>query len=253
MDLATVIGLFLAFTLVVVGILQGSSLLLFWDSSSILIVVGGTIGATLINYPLREVFGVIKVVKNIFFHRLKPPDEFINLMVDLGSRSRKSGILSLEPFIKQVDDRFLSKGLQMVVDGLELTSIRDVIEKEIEYVADRHRLGAEIFTTLATFAPALGMIGTLIGLVQMLQNLEDPSKIGPAMAVALITTFYGALLANLLFLPIAGKLKTRSKEELLVKELITEGLISIASGENPRIMEQKLQAFLSPKQRKTEG
>jgi chemotaxis protein MotA len=126
-----------------------------------------------------------------------------------------------------------------------------VLEKEIEYASDRHKLGAEIFTTVGTFAPALGMIGTLIGLVQMLQNLEDPSQIGPSMAVALLTTFYGALMANLIFLPIAGKLKTRSKEEMLVKELILEGIISIGSGENPRIMEEKLQSYLSPKKRKT--
>ncbi len=162
---------------------------------------------------------------------------------------RKGGILSIESKVKAIEDKFFSKGLQMLVDGIEVGSIKAVLEKEIDYVSERHRQGAEIFTTLATFAPALGMIGTLIGLVQMLQSLDDPSSIGPAMAIALITTFYGALLANMLFLPMAGKLKKRNTEEMLVMELILEGVISIAAGENPRVMEQKLQVFLSPKHR----
>jgi len=173
--------------------------------------------------------------------------------VDLSGKARKGGILALESSIKEVGDQYFAKGLQLVVDGIEINSVRNVLEKDIEYSSDRHRLGAEVFVTIGTFAPALGMIGTLIGLVQMLQNLEDPSQIGPSMAVALLTTFYGTLVANLIFLPIAGKLKTRSKEEMLVKELIMEGVISIASGENPRIMEQKLQSFIPPKSRKGSG
>ena len=249
MDLATIIGLSSAFALVLFGILSGGSLLIFWNAPSFLIVVGGTIGATLINYPLKDMLGVMTVVKNAFFHKLKSPTESIRTLVDLGGKARKGGILSLEQSVKEIDDEFFSRGLQLVVDGIDLSSVRGVLEKEIEYASDRHRLGAEVFTTLGTFAPALGMIGTLIGLVQMLQNLDDPSQIGPAMAVALITTFYGALMANLIFMPIAGKLKTRSKEEMLVKELVMEGIVSIASGENPRIMEQKLQAFIPPKMR----
>lgn len=249
MDLATLVGLFSAFFLVLYGILSGGSLLIFWNAPSLLIVVGGTVGATLINYPLKDVLGVVKVVKNVFFHKLQSPGELIKMLADMAGKARKGGILSLEQSVKEVNDEYFSKGLQLVVDGIEISSVRGVLEKEIEYASDRHQKGAEVFTTLGTFAPALGMIGTLIGLVQMLQNLEDPSQIGPAMAVALITTFYGALLANLLFLPIAGKLKTRSKEEMLVKELVLEGIVSIASGENPRIMEQKLQAFLAPRLR----
>ncbi|NKE73060.1 motility protein A [Candidatus Manganitrophus noduliformans] len=250
MDIATIIGLISAFSLVLLGIFSGGSLLIFWDAASMMIVVGGTIGTTLINYPLRDVFGVVMVVKNVFLYKLEPPRELITQMIELSGKMRKNGVLSIEPMIKQVRSAFFAKGLQMLVDGTEAKDIRSVLEKEMEYLAERHRLGSEIFTTLATFAPALGMIGTLIGLVQMLQRLDDPSKIGPAMAVALITTFYGACIANLLCLPIAGKLKTRSKQEMLVKEMILEAVLSMSAGENPRTLEQKLQAFLSPKEQK---
>lgn len=249
MDIATLVGMVTAFALVLFGIFSGGSIMIFWDSASFAIVVGGTIGTTLINYPLKDVLGVMTVVKNIFLHKLKSPNELIASLIDLSGKARKGGILSIEPLVREITDEFFAKGLQMLVDGIEVNSIRSVLEKETEYIGERHKLGAEVFVTLATFAPALGMIGTLIGLVQMLQNLEDPSKIGPAMAVALITTFYGALMANLLFLPISGKLKTRNKQEMLIKELILEGVLSIASGENPKVMEQKLQVFLAPKLR----
>ncbi len=249
MDIATVVGLISAFGLVLYGILSGGSLMIFWNAPSALIVMGGTLGATLINYPLKDVMSVVVVAKNVFFHRLESPSELIRTLVNFGAMARKGGILSLEESIKEVEDEYFSKGLQLVVDGIDITAVREVLESEVEFTSDRHKLGAEIFTTLGAFAPALGMIGTLVGLVQMLQNLEDPSMIGPAMAVALITTFYGALMANLVFLPIAGKLKTRSKEEMLIKGLILEGIVSIASGENPRIMEQKLQTFLAPRTR----
>lgn len=250
MDLATIVGLASAFGLVVIGITQGGSLTSFWDPSSALIVIGGTIGATLINYPLKEVLKVMGILKNAFLFKLNNPHDTIKLIVDMAGKARKEGILSLESTVKEIKDPFLSKCVAMVVDGFEWSYIKNMVEQEIKYISDRHNLGAEIFMTMGTFAPALGMVGTLIGLVQMLQTLDDPSNIGPAMAVALITTFYGAILANLIFLPIAGKLKRRSKEELLIKELVKEGVISIAMGENPRLIDQKLQSFLSPKLRK---
>lgn len=249
MDLATLIGVVVAFGLVLYGILVGGTLLIFWDAASAAIVLGGTVGVTLINYPLADFLSVVKVLKNVFLFKLQSGKELIETLVDMANKTRTGGILSIEPMIKDIKDGFLSKGMQMLVDGIDVNSIQSVLEKEMDYVEDRHKLGAEILTTLATFAPALGMIGTLIGLVQMLQKLDDPSKIGPAMAVALITTFYGALTANLIFLPAAGKLKKRNKEEMLVKALILEGVMSIAAGENPRVMEQKLQVFLSPSHR----
>ncbi len=252
MDLASIIGVVVAFGLVLFGILSGGSLLIFWDAASAAIVIGGTIGVVLINYPLGDVLSVFKVVKNVFLHKMQSAKILITDLVEMATDVRKGGILSIEGKVKEIQDPFFAKGLQMLVDGIEVGSIKGVLEKEIDYVSERHSLGAEIFATLATFAPAMGMIGTLIGLVQMLQSLDDPSSIGPAMAIALITTFYGAMLANMVFMPMSGKLKKRNKEEMLVMELILEGVISIAGGENPKIMEQKLQVFLSPKDRAAE-
>ena len=143
--------------------------------------------------------------------------------------------------------------MQMAIDGMESEAIEEVLSTEIMWLEERHRLGAEIFSTMGTFAPAVGMLGTIIGLVQMLMQMEDPSQIGAPMAVALLTTFYGTMLANLLFLPVAGKLKTRSKQEVLIKQMILEGVISIQSGDNHRVVEQKLKAFIAPKARLTAG
>jgi len=251
LDIATVIGLVAAFGLVVGSILMGGGLGAFINYPSLLIVVGGTIGATLINYPLKEVIGIAGIIKNAFLHKAKPSNELINTMVDFAGKARRDGILALQSVAQEVGDPFIEKGIQMAVDGQEMESIETILSTEIEYVKNRHKQGAEIMVTMGTFAPAMGLIGTLIGLVQMLQNMDDPSSIGPAMAVALLTTFYGAIMANMVFLPIAGKLKARSSEEVLIKELTLEGIISIASGDNPRIMEQKLHTYLSPKLRKS--
>ena len=140
----------------------------------------------------------------------------------------------------------MKKGVQLSIDGLEPEEIREILQTEVDFIRNRHQLGAELFTTMGTFAPALGMIGTLIGLVQMLQTMDDPSKIGPAMAVALLTTFYGSIMANIICIPIAGKLKTRSKEEMLTKEMAIQGVMSLSNGDNPRILDQKLKAFMPP-------
>jgi chemotaxis protein MotA len=224
---------------------------IFINIPSLMIVVGGTLGATMINYPLPDMLKVVKVVKNAFFHKKITTNEIIGNFVDLAGIARREGILALESNVNDMKDEFLKKGMQLSVDGLEPASIKEILETEVVAIRDRHKLGAEIFTTLGTFAPALGMIGTLIGLVQMLQTMEDPSTIGPSMAVALLTTFYGALMANILFLPIAGKLKNRSSDEVNLKDLVTEGVISIAKGENPRVIEQKLNAYLPPQMRES--
>ena len=251
MDITTLVGIFMAFSLVISAISMGGSMSIFVNVPSMMIVVGGTLGATMINYPLPDMLKVVRVVKNAFFHKKATANEMIANFVTLAGIARREGILALEANINEMRDEFLKKGMQLSVDGLEPSSIRDILDTEIVAIQDRHKLGAEIFTTLGTFAPALGMIGTLIGLVQMLRTMEDPSTIGPAMAVALLTTFYGALLANILFLPIAGKLKNRSSEEVMLKDLMTEGVISIAKGENPRVIEQKLNAYLPPQRRGT--
>ncbi len=251
MDLATVLGIVSAFSLVLISIMLGSGLDAFINVPSLLIVVGGTIGATMINYPLGDVIGMVKIgMKTIFAKTPSAPDLITNF-VDYATRARREGILALESSINEVTDEFLRKGLQLTVDGLEPQAIEDILQTEIAYVETRHRLGADIFQTLGTFAPALGMIGTLIGLVQMLQSMDDPSTIGPAMAVALLTTFYGSVMANILFLPMAGKLRKRSAEEVMVKEMILDGILSIARGDNPRILEARLHSFIPPDQRKS--
>lgn len=250
MDLATLIGIVLAFGLVAAAIVTGGSPLIFISIPSMLIVMGGTLGATMVNYPLASVLGVMGIIKKTFFSSLESPAEIIEKFMDYANRARREGILSLEPLIKEIDDEFLKKGLQLTVDGLEPQTIQEILETEISYIEERHSKGADICSTLGAFAPAMGMIGTVIGLVQMLQTMSDPSTIGPAMAVALLTTFYGAVLANLVFNPMAGKLKTRSKEEVLLKEMVMNGILSISKGENPRIIEEKLNSFLPPKDRR---
>lgn len=250
MDLATVIGIAMAFGLVISGIMSGSSLLVFVDFPSMLIVGGGTIGATLVNYPLPQMLGLMKVIKQGFLAKPHSPSQIITLFMDFANRARREGILALEPLLKDVNDDFLRKGLQLTVDGLEPQAIQEILQTEVSYLEDRHETGAGLLLTMGSLAPALGMIGTVIGLVQMLQRMADPSSIGPAMAVALITTFYGALLANLLFNPLAGKLKLRSKQEILIREMIMEGVLSISKGENPRIIEEKLNSYLPPKERR---
>lgn len=223
----------------------------FINIPSLMIVAGGTLGATFINYPLKDVLKVGGILKNAVFQKKNTPQAWIPVFVDFANKARKEGVLSLEGTVSKMKDPFLKKGIQMAVDGLEPQSIKEILETEIEFIRARHRLGVDIFATMGAFAPAMGLIGTLIGLVQMLQSMEDPSSIGPAMAVALITTFYGAVMANLIFLPISGKLRNRSQEELFVKGLMLEGVMAVTKGDNPRIVEQKLHAFLSPKLRKS--
>ncbi len=247
MDIATLIGIVVAFGLVISSIFMGGPGTWFINYPSIMIVLGGTMGATLIAYPLSEVLSVFGVAKNVFLFRSHSAGKLIPVILDFAKKARRDGILSFESQLKDMKDPFLAKGMQLAIDGMESSSIEDVMTTEIAYIEERHRLGAEIFSTMGTFSPAIGMLGTIIGLVQMLMQMEDPSSIGAPMAVALLTTFYGTLLANLLFLPIAGKLKTRSRQEILVKTMMIEGIISIQSGDNHRIVEQKLKAFLSPK------
>jgi len=211
--------------------------------------MGGTLAITLINYPLSDVLSVMKVLKNAFLYQIPQPTALVPDIVELSRIARREGILALEKKVKQMNDPFLGKGVELAVDGMEPDAIKGIMENELMFTEDRHKKGAEIFTVMGTFAPAMGMIGTLIGLVQMLMVMDDPKAIGPAMAVALITTFYGSIMANLMFLPIAGKLKVRREDELKYKQLIIEGIASIQVGDNPRVVEQKLHTYLSPRER----
>lgn len=253
MDLASIIGLAVGIGFIAYGILSGGSLLQFINFPSMMIVGGGTIGATLLNYPLGEIIGVVKVVRKAFLHTEESPVGIIETLVSFAETARREGILSLEQKAASLDDEFLKKGINLAVDGTEPEYIKEIMTTETNYISERHRVGAGIFDAMGAYSPAFGMIGTLIGLINMLVKMDDPSTIGPSMAVALITTLYGAFLANLIFLPIAGKLRARSDNELLIKELCIEGIMSIQSGDNPRIVEGKLKAFLSPSLRTISG
>lgn len=253
MDLATLLGIAVASGLVFVSILMGGSAAWFISYPSLMIVLGGTMGATLINYPISDLVSMFKVTKNAFRHRTPSPLSIIPTMVDFAKRTRREGILAFEKYLKEIDDPFLSRAMQMAIDGMENDAIEEVLNTEILWLEERHRLGAEIYSTMGTFAPAVGMLGTIIGLVQMLMQMKDPSAIGAPMAVALLTTFYGVLLANLLFLPISGKLRVRSRQEILTKQMVVQGILAIQSGDNHRIVSEKLKAFLSPKARLVEG
>lgn len=247
MDIATILGMVASFGLVIWAI--GSGVNNFIDGASLAIVVGGTLGATLVAYPLNDVMKLVGILKNTILLKNTASTEVIKMLVDFSSRARRDGILALESAAKDLDDVFMQRGIQLAVDGQEPNSIENILSLEIDSIQTRHKLGAEILATMGTFAPAMGMIGTLIGLVQMLKNMEDPSAIGPAMAIALLTTFYGAVMANMIFNPLAAKLKGRSQVEINLKELTREGIMAIAAGDNPRIVEQKLHAFLQPKMR----
>jgi chemotaxis protein MotA len=247
LDITTFIGILVGGGLVISSILIGGTGSWFISYPAMMIVLGGTMGATLLAFPLKEVLGVFGVVRNVFQYRSQSPLDLIPMLTRFARKARQEGILSFEDEIDRLDDAFLSRSLQLAIDGMESKTIAAVMSTEILCISERHRLGAEIFSTMGTFAPAVGMLGTIIGLVQMLMQMEDPSRIGEPMAVALLTTFYGTLLANLVFLPIAAKLKTRSKQEILLKEMALEGVIAIQSGDNHRVVEQKLKAFIAPR------
>ena len=249
MDLATIVGYILAVGFLLFGILSGGSLALFIDIGSILIVIGGTIASTMIGLPLKEVMGIPNYFKIILQAKEQPTADVIALLVKFAERARREGILALEKQLEEVNDTFLRNGIQLAVDGTEPELLKDIMETELYYLTERHAAGKGVIDLMGTLAPAWGMLGTLIGLVLMLANLDDPAALGPGMAVAIITTFYGALLANVMFTPVSGKLAIRHKEESLVREMMIMGILSIQSGDNPRIVEQKLNSFIAPSKR----
>ncbi len=246
MDIATVVGIIAGFGLIFISIILGGSLDTFINVPAIVIVVGGTISATLINYPLSDLIGILGPIRNAFINQDVNPQGLIKTLGEFAIIARREGILALETHANEADDEFLGKSIQLAIDGTAPELIRDILTTEVAFMEDRHSRGQAILGAMGTSAPAFGMIGTLIGLVQMLAGMEDPSQIGLGMAVALLTTLYGAILANVVFIPTAGKLKVRTAAELLVKEITIEGILSIQSGDNPRVVEQKLKAFIAP-------
>jgi chemotaxis protein MotA len=252
MDISTIIGLLTGTGLLVWAIMSRSGLDTFFDAPSIAVVCGGATAAVLISFPLGSALSVFSVVKKAFLTKAKDPGELIRELVGYAEVARRDGILSLEKMTKDIEDPFVVTGIQMAVDGTDPELIEQIMTSELEAVGERHSNGKAIFDALGKYAPAFGMIGTLIGLVIMLQSMEDPSKIGEGMAVALLTTLYGSLVANLVALPIADKLGKRSEEEILLKAIVIRGVMSIQAGDNPRVVEQRLKTFVPLSKRATE-
>jgi len=252
MDLATLVGLIMGVGMLSYAMFAKEPFTTFADMPSAEIVFGGTVAALLISFPLKKFLNLIRVTKNVFFAETQSAQKLITDLVKYAEIARRDGILSLEGMTSTIQDRFIVKGIQMAVDGTDPELIEQILEGELDSLAERHGEGRLLFEAMGKYGPAFGMIGTLIGLVIMLKHMEDASKIGSGMAVALITTLYGAVLANLIALPIADKLRLRSKEEMLMKQIIIKGVMSIQSGDNPRIVEQKLKTFLPPSFREVE-
>lgn len=249
MDRASVVGIVSGFILLIWGMMNGGSLTIFWDFSSVLITIGGTLTATLISYRLSTFLEVMSIAKNAFVTDEQDLSETINTIVRFADKARREGLLVLDEDADALDDPFLQKGIRLVVDGTTPELVRNILETELAFIAQRHKTGQSLFETMGAFAPAFGMLGTLIGLIQMLINLDTPDAIGPGMAVALVTTFYGSVLANMVCLPIANKLKNKSAGEIFRKEAVIEGVLSIQAGDNPRIVQEKLKSFVAPKKR----
>ncbi len=246
MDIATVVGVLLGIVMVVMAIVTGGDIGAYLNGPSVMIVIGGSIAATMASQPLKGFLKIPKVVAKTLFNKTPEPAGIISNLVDLAEVARRDGILALEGMIDQMQDEFMVRGVQMAVDGTDPEIIQAVMETELENLLERHDTGKGMLDSMGRYAPAFGMIGTLIGLVAMLSNMDDPSKIGAGMAAALLTTLYGAFLANVVFLPLADKLGIRSGEEALCKTIIIHGVMSIQSGDNPRTVESKLITFLPP-------
>lgn len=247
MDLATLLGMVGAIGIVLAAMLFGGSVLVFVNVPSILIVLGGTFMVVMIKFSMQQFFGAFKVAVRAFIFKLETPEELITQIVKLSNIARKEGMLALEN--EEISNNFLNEGIKMLIDGNDRDVVNAVMSKDMQQTVDRHKWGAKVFSATGDVAPAMGMIGTLIGLVQMLSAMDDPKSIGPAMAVALLTTLYGAMLANMVALPIADKLELRKSEEGRIKAICIDGVLAIQAGQNPRIIESMLKAYLEPKKR----
>ena len=247
MDLATLLGMLIAFGFIFGAIATGGSVMLFVNAPSLLIVFGGSIAVVLMQFTLGQFFGAMKVAARGFMHKAVDPQELITQAVELANIARKEGMMALES--QEIENPFLNKGIGLCVDGHPPDLVRKMLSKDISLTIERHEIGQKIFRALGDIGPAMGMIGTLIGLVQMLANMDDPKTIGPSMAVALLTTLYGAIIANAFAIPLADKLELRSNEEKTNRTLILETISGIQEGMNPRVLEELLKAFLPESKR----
>lgn len=254
MDIASLIGLIMGFLMLVYGIISNhADVMTYLNFPSAIITFGGAIFATMLSYSIQDFLNSMKSIKLIFKTSAMNTSEMIKSIIELSNVARKEGLLSLEEAAADLDEPFLKKGILLIVDGTDPDLVRGIMETELVSIESRHKTVIGFWEALASMGPAWGMIGTLVGLVNMLNNMSDPSRIGGDMAVALITTLYGSVLANWLCTPVAGKLKAQNAQEMQLKEIMVEGLLSIQAGENPRVIEEKLKSFLAPKERATEG
>jgi chemotaxis protein MotA len=251
MDISTVAGLVLAVMAIIGSILYGSPLTIFIDIPSISVVIGGVTAATMIKWPMEYVKALIAIFMKSIFNSSPDPKKMIEEIQKLAETARRESVFALEKV--PVDDKFLKKAVTLAADNRPPEVITSILSLEIAAMEDRHSKGVDILEGMGADGPAFGMIGTLIGLVQMLQNMSDPSSIGPAMAVALLTTFYGSVIANVFTIPVAAKLKLRSKQESTKMNIIVAGVLGIVAGENPRVIREKLDSFLPPKDRLSEA
>jgi len=230
-----------------------AGILAFGDAPSVMLTVGGTVAATLISFPMPVLARAMKSIGLIFQAPKSDPGAIIENIVKLANIARKEGVLALEESANSMEDKFLQKGVMLIVDGTDPELVRNIMETELAYIDERHGGNIKVWDTIASLAPAWGMMGTLIGLILMLGSMSDPGALGPAMATTIITTFYGSIMANLIAIPTATKLKHYSDQELFLKTVQIEGMLSIQGGENPRIIEEKLKAFISPVLRESVG
>ena len=250
MDIATIIGLIMGLVCILVAVVaDGGQFELFFNIPAIVVVIGGSIASVFVHFNIKQVLGITGILKKTLFNQLPGEHELIQKMVDYSAINRRDGALALEQQLGSAGEPFLVKSLQMVIDGQSEDAIQQQLSSEITYLEERHSDGKKIMDFLGSACPALGMVGTLIGLVQMFSNMEDPKAIGSGMAAALVCTFYGAWFANLFFLPMAGKLGMRSKKEKLLREMILEGVIGIVRGDSPTTVRERMQAFVSAKHR----
>jgi chemotaxis protein MotA len=253
-DLATLIGLIGAFAFVIGAMVTSGGIGIFIDVASILIVLLGSLFVVMMKFNMGQFFGAVKIAAKAFMFKIDKPEDLIEQAVSMADAARKGGFLALEE--AQITNSFMQKAVDMLVDGHDGDVVRTALEKDISLTEERHRTGVGIFKAFGDVAPAMGMIGTLVGLVAMLSNMDDPKSIGPSMAVALLTTLYGAVVANMVAIPIADKLLLRMGEEMLNRNLIMDAVLAIQDGQNPRVIEGFLKNYLSEKKRKldtTEG
>lgn len=247
MDIATIIGLVGALAFIVMAMLFNGDLGLYVNVPSIFIVFGGSLFVVLASFPLAQFLGSGRVVAKAFVFKIEAPQELIDKAVEMADSARKGGFLALEE--TDVPNPFFRKGIDMLVDGHDADVVRTTLQKDIDLTYDRHVKSANIFQTMGDVSPAMGMIGTLIGLVAMLANMDDPKAIGPAMAIALLTTLYGTFIANVICVPIVNKLNLRMEQEKLNQELMLDAVLGIQDGQNPRIIEGLLKNYLAESKR----